>query len=133
MRVLRALSLTLLFTAMGAVPVLAQQASGERNVSPTMSASALDAALTAHSSAADRARLQLAEVLSSSEVQSVAADRGIDMNRVEAAAAGLSDAQVQAVAPLVTALLPQSSGGMGTVTISVVALILILLVLILVT
>lgn len=132
MQALRTLSLTLLFAALGAAPALAQQSSGA-DVDRTLSSEALDAAVAGHASAVNQQRAQLADVLSRDEVRDVARDRGIDMGRVESAAAGLSDAQVRVVAPLVATVAPQISGDLGTVTISVVALILILLVLILVT
>lgn len=131
MQILKTLSLTLLFVAMGAVPALAQQSSGA-DADHTLSAEALDAAVAGHESAVDQQRAQLADLLSREEVRDVARDRGIDMGRVESAAAGLSDAQVGVVAPLVAAAAPQSDGGLGTVSISVVALILILLIVIVV-
>jgi hypothetical protein len=78
-------------------------------------------------------RTRLSELLSDPQVRQVAQDRGMDMGEVEAAAAGLSDAQVGAVAPLVERVLPVMRDGLGTVTISVAAIIILLLVLILVT
>lgn len=136
MRVLRMLSLTFLFVALGGAPALAQQSANADDSGTTLSANALDATLAGHESAVDQQRAKLAELLSRDQVRDVASDRGIDMGRVESAAAGLSDAQVRAVSPLVatvTTVQEEGGGGLGSVTISVVALILILLVLILVT
>jgi hypothetical protein len=68
------------------------------------------------------------------DVREIAKDRGIDMNRVQAAAGTMSNSQIGEVASLVAAVAPaQDGGGMGSVTISVAAVIIILLILILVT
>lgn len=132
MQLLRMLSLTLLFAALVAAPSSAQQSSAAHG-SEMLTSDAVDAVVAGHESAADQQRAELADVLSRDEVRDVALDRGIDMGQVESAAAGLSDAQVRAIAPLVSAVAPQASGSLGTITISVVTLIVILLVLILVT
>ncbi|MDT8341090.1 MAG: hypothetical protein RQ751_06220 [Longimicrobiales bacterium] len=133
MRILRTGSLTLLFAALGVAPALAQHSSGT-DAARTLSHSALDSALVGHESVVDQQRAKLGALLSGSEARSVAEDRGIDMGRVESAAAGLSDAQVNAVSPLVSAIAAaQDNGGLGTVTISVAVLIVALLVLILIT
>lgn len=133
MRVLGTLFLSILFVALGAASAAAQQPAGVAD-GPTLSSGALDAALAGHESAVDRQRVQLAEFLSRDDVRDVAHARGIDMGQVESAAAGLTDAQVRAVAPLVpTTPAQDDSGGLGTITISVGAVIVILLLLILVT
>lgn len=132
MRVLDTLFLAVCLTAASAAPVLAQQASSSSD--QTVSSSVIDVALAGHESEADQQRAQLADLLAREEVRDLAHQRGIDMERVEAAAAGLSDVQVRNVAPLVAAAIPQQNGGgLGTITISVAAVIVILLVLILVT
>jgi hypothetical protein len=60
-------------------------------------------------------------------------DHGIDIGQVESAAAGLSNSQMEQIAPLVAKVTPLVQNGLGTVTISVAAIIIILLILILVT
>jgi hypothetical protein len=111
---------------------MAQEAVGTTD-GQLLSSGALNAAVAAHVSAADRQRTELSELLSNPEVREVASNRGIDMARVESAAAGLSDAELMEVAPLVAAAEPMPDLGGGTITISVVAVIIILLLLILVT
>jgi hypothetical protein len=98
----------------------------------------MDAALASHELAADQHRTQLAELLSTRQVRELASERGIDMERVEAMAAGLSDGELAGLAPLVTEATAataamQDGGGLGTVTLSVAAIIIILLLVILVT
>jgi hypothetical protein len=133
MQALRALFLTfVIFVAFGATPALAQQPSGVEDARAILSSGVLDAAVAGHELAVDQQRLQLDDLLASDEVREIADGRGIDMERVESAAAGLSDAQVRTIFPVVASLTAQDRGGLGTVTISVVALIIILLVLILV-
>lgn len=133
MRVLGTLSLSILFVALGAASAAGQQPAAADS-GRTLSSSAIDAAVAGHESAVDRQREQLAEFLSRDDVRGVAHERGIDMGQVESAAAGLTDAQVRAVAPLVpTTPVQDDSGGLGTITISVGAIIVILLLLILVT
>jgi hypothetical protein len=133
MQALRPLSLiVVLFVAFGATPASAQQSSGVEDARAILSSGALDAALAGHELAVDQQRGQLDDLLASDEVREIAGERGIDMGRVESAAAGLSDAQVRTIFPLVANLTAQDRGGLGTVTISVAALIIILLVLILV-
>jgi hypothetical protein len=94
--------------------------------------SALDAAVVAHESAAESQRNQVTEFLARPDVQEVARDRGIDMARVNSAAAGLSDAELKGVAPLIAEPVATLQSG-GTITVSVAAVIIILLILILVT
>ena len=132
MRVLRTLSLTLIFAALVAAPSSAQQASDVHG-SDMLTSDAVDAAVAGHESAVDQQRAELADLLTRDEVRDVARERGIDMGQVESAAAGLSDAQMRAIAPLAAAVTSQANGSLGTVTVSVVALILILLILILIT
>jgi hypothetical protein len=132
MRIHTALSLTFFLGAVGATPAMAQRPSN--NAAVLTSSAAVDAALADHESAVDRQRAQLAELLSRPEIQNLARDRGVDMGRVASSAAGLSDAEVRGVAPLVAeATAALQNGGLGTVTISVAAVIIILLILILVT
>lgn len=132
MRAIITLSLTLLFAALTAAPSSAQQSAAGSDM---LNIDSLEAAVLGHESAVDQQRADLALLLTRDDVRDIAQDRGIDMGRVEAAAAGLSDAQVTAVAPLVAAAAApvQDNGGLGTVTISVAAVIIGLLILILVT
>lgn len=134
MNVFRTLSLALLFAALAAAPSSAQRSPAAQG-SEMLTSAALDAVMAGHESAADRQRAELTDLLSRDQVRTVAEERGIDMGRVESAAAGLTDAQVRTLSPLVAAVTPvqQTGGGLGSVTISVVGIILILLVLILVT
>jgi hypothetical protein len=134
MRVLNALSLALLLGLLSTSPALAQQGSNADDGRP-LSVSAMDAALASHELAADQHRTQLAELLSARQVRELASERGIDMERVESMADGLSDGELAGLAPLVTAATAamQDGGGLGTVTLSVAAIIIILLILILVT
>jgi pyruvate/2-oxoglutarate dehydrogenase complex dihydrolipoamide acyltransferase (E2) component len=131
MRVLRLLSLTLLLGAFSAVPAMAQQGQGTAGEdSRILTSSILDSELTGHESAASQQRAQLADLLASPDVQELARDRGIDMNEVEAMALGLTDGQVNEVAPMVAKATAAMQS--GRITISVGALIIILLILILV-
>ncbi|TVP42631.1 MAG: hypothetical protein EA350_15125 [Gemmatimonadales bacterium] len=131
MRVLRLLSLALVLGAFSAVPAMAQQAQGTTaEDSRILSSGVLDSELTGHTSASDRQRAQLAELLASPDVQDLARDRGIDMAEVESLALGLTDSQVNEVAPMVAKATAAMQS--GRITISVGALIIILLILILV-
>jgi hypothetical protein len=130
MRVLIALSLPLLLGMLCTLPAQAQQLSNADGHS--LSASAMDAALSSHASAADQHRTRLADLLSDPEVRALAGERGIDMARVESMADGLSDSELAGLAPLVTKATAALPTELGTVTVSVAALIIILLILILV-
>lgn len=134
MRVLNALPLTLLLGLLLTSPTMAQQVSDPDDVRHS-SVSAMDAALANHELAVDRHRTQLAELLSEHQVRELASERGIDMERVQSMAEGLSDAEIEGLAPLVTDATDamQEGGGLGTVTLSVAGIIIILLLLILVT
>lgn len=133
MRAIKVFSLSLLLGLLGAAPALAQQSSHAEG-GRTLSSAAMDAAVSGHELAVDQQRAQLAELLSRSEVREIARDRGIDIEHVETAAAGLSDNQVNELAPLVAkAAAAAQNGGLGTVTISVALIIIILLLLILLT
>jgi hypothetical protein len=134
MRVLNALTLTLLLGLLHASPALAQQVSDPDDTRPS-SVSAIDAALANHELAVDQHRARLAELLSAHQVRELASERGIDMERVQSIADGLSDAELEGLAPLVTDATDamQEGGGLGTVTLSVAGIIIILLLLILVT
>ena len=131
MRVLNALSLTVLLGLLCASPALAQQASNADDPRP-LSVDVMDAAVAGHELAADRQRTQLAELLAEPQVRELAGERGIDMERVESMAEGLSDGEMAGLAPLVTTATAALQSGLGTVTISVAAIIIILLILILV-
>jgi len=129
MRTLGTLSLALLLALAGAAPGAAQQ-SAEAEDQRSLSFEALDAVAADHESQATRQRAQLDELLAGDAVRELAGDRGIDMQRVATAAAGLSDAQVSAVTPMVATI---AAAAPGTITIGVGTLIVILLILILVT
>lgn len=132
MRVLNALSLAVLLSLLSTSPALAQQASNADGDRP-LSVGAMDAALADHELAVDRHRTQLAELLAEPQVRELASERGIDMQRVESMAEGLSDGEMAGLAPLVTNATAALQDGLGTVTVSVAAIIIILLILILVT
>jgi hypothetical protein len=133
MRALKVFSVSLIIALVGAAPTMAQHSSGAED-GRTLSSAAMDAAVSGHELTVDQQRAQLAELLSRSEVREIARDRGVDMEQVETAAAGLSDNQVNQLAPLVArAAAAAQNGGLGTVTISVAAIIIILLLLILIT
>ena len=132
MRTRHVLSVALVTGLLTTAPVVAQSApagGGGR----VLSSAGMDAALAGHESSVDKQRAGLFRFLSRPQVRELAQDRGIDMGRVESAAAGLSDEQVRDLAPLMAEADAIQEGGLGTVTISVVAIIIILLVLILVT
>jgi hypothetical protein len=132
MRVLHALSFIALAGLLLTSPAAAQQTSSAGQVSER-SATAVDEALAAHDLAVDQQRSRLTDLLSTPEVRDLAGARGIDMERVEASAEGLSDSEVLGLAPMVErATKAMRAQQMGTVTISVAAIIIILLVLILV-
>lgn len=132
MRVLHALSFIALAGLLFTSPAAAQQTSSAGQVSER-SAAAVDEALAAHDLAVDQQRSRLTELLSTPEVRDLAGARGIDMERVEASAEGLSNSEVLGLAPMVErATKAMRAQQMGTVTISVAAIIIILLVLILV-
>jgi hypothetical protein len=135
MRVLGSLFLTtLLLGVLSTCPVAAQaqQASGPAD-SRALSSTALNDALAGHESAVDRQRAELTALLSGPQVRDVASERGIDMGRVASMAAGLSDAEVRGITPLVAEVVRAQDGGLGTITISVAVVIIVLLVLILAT
>ena len=131
MRIFKTLPLAVLLGLLCASPALAQDASNPA-VGPVLSADAMDAALAGHESTIDQQRAQLAELLSTPQVQQLASDRGIDMDRVESMAASLGDAEMEGLAPLVTKATAAMENRLGSVTISVAAIIVILLILILV-
>jgi hypothetical protein len=130
MRVLPTLALTLLLALATAAPVMAQQPTAPEG--QIVDGAALEAAVTGHERAGDRTRAELSAVLSRDDVRELAAERGIDLDRVEERASSLSDQQLADLAPLVSeaAALPQER---ITVTISVATIIIILLLLILLT
>jgi pyruvate/2-oxoglutarate dehydrogenase complex dihydrolipoamide acyltransferase (E2) component len=132
MRILKALSLVVLAGLLHAPPAAAQQASGAEHAAS--SAGAVDAALAGHDLAVDRHRTRLADLLSAPQVRDLAHARGIDIERVEAVAEGLSDTEMLGLAPLLeNAAEALEARQLGNVTISVAAVIIILLILILVT
>jgi hypothetical protein len=131
MRGLNALSLAVMLGLLCSSPALAQQGPNADD-GRLLSAAAMDAALAGHESAIDQQRTQLAELLAAPQVRELASERGIDMNRVESMAEGLSDGQMEELNPLVAEATAALQQRLGTVTISVAALIIILLILILV-
>jgi len=129
MRTLVTTFLLLLLALAGAAPGSAQQFEGAQD-HQSLSFEALDAAVSGHETQASLQRAQLDQLLAGDAVQAVAEERGIDMKRVAAAAAGLSDAQVSATTPMVATI---AAAAPGTITIGVGTLIVVLLILILVT
>jgi len=135
MRILGLLFLTTLLLGVlctSPVAAQAQQALGGEDTL-ALGSTALNGALAAHESAVDRQRAELALLLSEPQVRGVAREHGIDTGRVASMAAGLSDAEVRGIAPLVAEVVRAQDGGLGTVTISVAVVIIVLLVLILAT
>jgi hypothetical protein len=133
MRALNAPCIALVAGLLGTAPVIAQESRKDED-RRVLDSAAMDAALAGHESAVDQQRAELVQLLSRPEVRDLALERGIDIGRVESAAAGLSDGQMKGVAPLVAKVTPLvQEGGLGSITISVAAIIVILLLLILVT
>jgi pyruvate/2-oxoglutarate dehydrogenase complex dihydrolipoamide acyltransferase (E2) component len=132
MRLLKVSSIALVFGLLIAAPVVAQESPVAED-GRVLTSAAMDAALAGHESAVDQQRAELARLLSQPQVQRLADDHGIDIGQVESAAAGLSDSQMEQIAPLVAMVTPIGQNALGTVTISVAAIIIILLILILVT
>jgi len=95
-------------------------------------ASAFDAAVTSHERGVERTRGELSELLAHDAVRALAAERGIDMERVEEAASTLSDEAVKGVAGHVSEAFAAVQNR-TYITISATTLIIILLILILVT
>jgi hypothetical protein len=93
---------------------------------------AFDAAVTSHERAVDRTRGELSELLAHDAVRELAAERGVDMERVEEAASTLSDEAVKGVAGHVSEAFAAVQNR-TYITISATTLIIILLILILVT
>jgi hypothetical protein len=114
-----------------ALPAHAQEG-GTTDGAQIADAAFLDAAVTAHQSAADFTRTNLADLLDRDDVRQVAEDRGIDLERVASAASTLTDDEASAMAPLVERTI-EAVRQRGTITIGVTTLIIILLILILVT
>ncbi len=124
-------TLALVLTLFVAVPAAAQDVdgfSGKRVVD----ASFMDATVAGHESAAERDRVTLAELLENDQVQELAQDRGIAMERVQSAASTLSDQELQEISPLLAEAIEAIQSG-GYITISVYTVIIILLLLILLT
>lgn len=131
MRVFIALSLALSLGLIWTPPAEAQQRSHAED-GHSLSIGEMNAALSSHASASDRHRNQLADLLAAPEVRELASERGIDMERVESMADGLSESEMAGLAPLVGKASAALQTELGTVTISVGAIIIILLILILV-
>ncbi len=131
MRIMNTSSVVLVLGLLIAAPVVAQESPGAED-SRVLTSAAMDAALAGHESAADHQRAELNRLLSQPQVRDLALDRGIDIERVESAAAGLSDDEMNEISPLVAKVAPLMRNGLGSVTISVAAIIIILLILILV-
>lgn len=133
MRILNTSSLALVFGLLTAAPLVAQGSPGDVD-DRVLTSATMDAVSAAYESAVDEQRAELAQLLSQPEVQELALDRGIDIERVQSAAAGLSNNQMKQISPLVAKAAPVlQQGGFGSVTISVAAIIVILLLLILLT
>jgi len=132
MRLLNASSIALVFGLLIAAPVVAQESPVAED-GRVLTSAAMDAALAGHQPAVDQQRTELALLLSQPQVQRLAHDRGIDIGQVESAAAGLTDSQMEQIAPLLEKVTPLTQNALGRVTISVAAIIIILLILILVT
>jgi hypothetical protein len=137
MKLLPPLSFALVFLALAVTPGVAQGVEGSSAGTITQEAQisgadAFDAAVTSHQREVDRTRGELRELLAHDAVRELAAERGIDMDRVEEAASTLSDQEVKGVAGHVSesAAVVQNR---TTITISATTLIIILLILILVT
>jgi len=122
MKPLKSLALGILAVVLLASPVLAQEAS------------LVDAAtLEARVLEAEPMRAELSTLLATEEVRQIAEERGIDLNEVDAAARTLSDAQLQAAAPLIERATEALERRNTTITISVYTIIIFLLILILIT
>ena len=122
MKPLKSLVLGSLAAILLASPVLAQEAS------------LVDAAtLEARVLEAEPMRAELSKLLATEEVRQIAEERGIDLAEVDAAARTLSDAQVQAAAPLIERATEALERRNTTITISVYTIIIFLLILILIT
>ncbi len=132
MRLLSSLSMALAFGLLLALPVMAQAPPATED-QRLLTSAAMDDASADHESTVNENRAELARILSLPQVHDLANNRGIEMERVEAAAAGLTDQQMEAVAPLLAKVSPMIQNSLGTVTVSVAAIIIILLILILVT
>ncbi|TVP57287.1 MAG: hypothetical protein EA351_06115 [Gemmatimonadales bacterium] len=130
MRTLTTSSIALVIGLLIAAPAAAQVSPADED-GRILTSATMDAALTGHESIADQQRAELSQLLATPQVQALAVDRGIDMDRVESAASSLSDDEVEALAPLMEKATAMAQN-MGSVTISVAAIIIILLVLILI-
>jgi len=125
--------LALVLVAFAVAPLQAQEGPVAENREPGIT-DQLVSLVASHASVSDRQRNEVTSFLLRADVREIAQNRGIDMNRVQAAAGTMSNTQIGEVAALVAALAPVQDGrGMGSVTISVAAVIIILLILILVT
>ncbi len=132
MRRLNTSSMVIVFGLLIAVPAVAQEApdAEDRRV---LTSAAMDDVVAGHASALDEQRVELARLLSQPQVQDLVHDRGIDMERVESAAAGLSDSQMEGLAPLLAKVTPLVQNSAGTVTVSMTLIVLLILIIILVT
>jgi hypothetical protein len=122
----------LLLSALAAAPVHAQETpTAELQIAEVESR--LHVLVASHESVSDRQRGEVVSFLQRADVQQIARSRGVEMERVHAAAGAMSNAQVSEVAALVATLVPvQDGNGLGTITVSAVAVIIVLLILILV-
>jgi hypothetical protein len=121
---MRTASFTTVLLLAGAAQVSAQQAR-------VVGTDELNAAIVDRADATAQQRAQLNGLLERREVQAAAAERGVDLERVQDAAGTLSDAQLDLVMPLVQAITADLAGGQ-VLTITTTTLIIILLLVILI-
>jgi hypothetical protein len=125
--------LALLLAALAAAPVQAQE-TPKADLQTAEVESRLDVLVASHESVSNRQRREVDSFLQRADVQQIARSRGVEMERLHAAAGAMSNSQASEVAALVATLAPvQDGNGLGTITVSAVAVIIVLLVLILVT
>lgn len=130
MQPLRAMAILLLVGTLLAAPAAAQQAA-EADGS-FLGSSEIENAVTSHERSVDRTRGELTVLLESHQVQAVAQERGISMERVQSAASTMTDEEVHRAAPLVEGAKAALQSG-GYITVSVYTVIIVLLLLILLT
>lgn len=132
MSLARACTVLFITFALWAGPAQAQTIGEQEPASGLGSSTELEESVLAHELKGERVRDDLSRFLERDEVATIARNRGIQLNRVSEAAASLSDAQAQSVAPMLERAEAALQRG-GTITISVYTIIIILLLLILLT
>jgi PBP1b-binding outer membrane lipoprotein LpoB len=120
---IRAALLMLVLLFAGAVQASAQQAR-------VVGTDELNAAVVDRADATAQQRAQVRSLLERPEIQAVAANGGIDMERVQDAAATMSGADLDLAMPLVQAITANMAGGQ-VLTVTTTTLIIILLIIIL--